>query len=288
MERPPCAPVRPADLPDDLLECVVNVSEGRDGSIIARLAASCGPTLADVHTDPGHNRSVFTLLGRTAPVEKGARGLAVAVVGALDLRLHSGAHPRIGALDVVPFVALEGWPLRNGSPGRARAARGAFAGWAAAELGLPVYLYGPERSLPEVRRGAWQGLPPDAGPQRGHPTAGAVAVGCRRLLVAYNLWLADADLGLARRLAAGLRSPAVRALGLQLGSSVQVSCNLLEPLEVGPAEVWDAVSAAAPVARAELVGLVPWAVLARAPAERWHELDLAPERSLEHALWSRQ
>ena len=266
------------------MECVVNVSEGREGATIARLADSCRPVLADVHSDPEHNRSVFTLVGASAAVEQGTRDLAAAAVGALDIRLHSGAHPRIGALDVVPFVALEGWPLRNAPLGPALAARGAFAHWAAAELGLTVFLYGPERSLPEVRRSAWRGLPPDAGPQDGHQSAGAVAVGCRRLLVAYNLWLAEDDLDLARRIAAGLRSPVVRSLGLRVGSAVQVSCNLLEPEEVGPAEVWDAVSATAAVSRAELVGLVPWAVLERAPFERWDELDLAPDRSLEHAL----
>ncbi len=278
----------PRDLGQEgVLECVANVSEGRRQQVVEQLARSCGPSLADVHSDPFHHRSVFTLVGPGRQVEEGARSLARAALASVDLNGHTGAHPRTGALDVVPFVALEGWPLADAGPlGRARAcrARDSFAAWAARELGLPVFVYGPERSLPEVRRSAWQGLRPTYGPTGPHPSGGAVSAGCRPLLVAYNLWLEEADLDLARRVSAALRGPGVRALGLAVGGGVQVSLNLVSPLEVGPAEAWDRVSALAPVARAELVGLLPFAVLERVPEQRWEQLDLSAERTVEAAL----
>jgi glutamate formiminotransferase len=153
--------------------------------------------------------------------------------------------------------------------------------WLATELEVPSFRYGPERSLPDVRREAFGALPPDVGGPARHPTAGATAVGARPVLVAYNLWLASGDLAQARAVARELRSPAVRTLGLPVGDDVQVSCNLLEPLRVGPAEVYDAVAARAPVERAELVGLVPEGVLAGVDPDRWERLDLAEDRTIE-------
>lgn len=252
----------------------MNVSEGRDPEVLARLAGACGADLLDVHTDPHHHRSVLTLVGEEAP-----RALTREAVAALDLGGHDGVHPRIGVVDVVPFV-----PLGSATLDDAVAARDRFAAWAAAELGLPCFAYGPERTLPEVRRHAWADLGPTTGPSRPHPTAGAVAVGARPVLVAYNLWLAAPDLALARRLAAALRRPEVRALGLAVGDEVQVSFNLVAPEVVGPGQVWDEVAAQAEVARAELVGLVPEAVLRAAPEERWAQLDLAPDRTIEARL----
>ncbi|HYI62423.1 MAG TPA: hypothetical protein VEW93_11540 [Acidimicrobiales bacterium] len=257
-----------------MLECVVNVSEGRDADVLAGLDRAAGPGLLDRHTDPDHHRSVFTLVG-----EEGPRGLARAAVAALDLTSHRGAHPRIGVVDVVPFV-----PLAGASLAEALGARDRFCAWAAAELGLPSFAYGPERALPAVRRDAFTALAPTAGPTAPHPTAGAVAVGARPVLVAYNLWLARPDLEAARDIARQLRSPAVRALGLQVGSGVQVSMNLVAPDQVGPAAVWDAVAARAPIERAELVGLVPEAVLRAVPRERWAQLDLGADRTIETRL----
>jgi glutamate formiminotransferase / 5-formyltetrahydrofolate cyclo-ligase len=254
-----------------VLECVVNISEGRDRARIEQIAAAAGNDLLDVHTDPDHHRSVLTLLGEEAP-----RAVTAAAVQLLDLREHRGVHPRIGVVDVVPFVALAG-----STPSDAQAARDAFCHWAADELSLPGFRYGPERTLPEVRRRAFADLAPDCGPAIAHPTAGAVAVGVRPVLVAYNVWLAEADLPLARQIAADLRSPAVRALGLQVGREVQVSMNLIDPSRTGPGAATDAVRARARVARCELVGLVPDAVLAAEDRARWVELDLAPERTIE-------
>lgn len=267
-----------------MIECVVNVSEGRRADVVADLAAAAAPFLLDVHRDGDHNRSVLTLAGPVGDLPEAVRSLATAVLERLDLRRHQGVHPRIGVLDVVPWVALSGWPLRPGPLSVAIAARDAFAQWAGEFLELPCFVYGDERSLPEVRREAWKTLAPATGPLFPHPSAGAAAVGARPALVAYNLWLATPDLDLARQLAAGLRGPAVRALGLAVGDSVQVSCNLIDPMSVGPAAVFDAVAGQSDGARAELVGLLPARVLAAIPEHRWRELDVDRSRTIEARL----
>jgi glutamate formiminotransferase len=260
-----------------VLECVVNVSEGADDRVVERIAASAGRDLLDRHSDPHHNRTVLTLVGHEAP-----RRVARTAVELLDLRHHTGAHPRIGVVDVVPFVPLAGATMAD-----AVAARDDFVTWIGGELAVPAFAYGPERSLPEVRRAAFAELSPDAGPPRPHPTAGAVAVGARDLLVAWNVWLAEPDLARARRVAADIRGPHLRALGLPVGDRVQVSMNLVAPEIVGPADAWEAVTARVPVSGAELVGLVPASVLARTPTARWGQLDLAEDRTIEARLVAR-
>lgn len=264
-----------------MLECVVNVSEGRSAPVIAALAGAAGTPLLDVHSDPDHNRSVLTLAGEG--LAAAVRALARRTVELVDITGHRGAHPRIGALDVVPFAPLEGDSLAE-----AIAERDSFAAWAASELCLPSFCYGPERSLPDIRRRAFRQLAPDFGPRLAHPTAGAVAVGARKPLVAYNLWLAPGSLPVARHLAASLRCAEVRTLALEVGGRVQVSCNLVSPGEVGPAQVYDAVAAQARVARAELVGLLPAAVLATVPQERWQVLGLNEQATIEGRLRARR
>jgi glutamate formiminotransferase len=257
-----------------VLLCVVNVSEGRNADVLGELAAVAGTDLLDLHRDPYHHRAVLTLVGEDAP-----RHVARVALDRIDLREHSGVHPRLGAIDVVPFVPYEAATLAD-----ALAARAAFMAWAAAELGLPCFAYGPERSLPEVRRRAWSDLLPDAGPQAPHPTAGATCVGARGVLVAYNTWLAEPDLAAARRVAAAVRGPRLRAFGLPVGQQVQVSMNLVAPDELGPAAAYDAVAAHVPLAGAELVGLVPERVLHAVPPARWEELDLSEDRTVEARL----
>jgi glutamate formiminotransferase len=264
-----------------VLECVVNLSEGRRPPVIEAIAAEAGPLLLDVHTDADHHRAVFTLAGPPEVLEEAVRAIARAAVTQLDLATHEGAHPRLGVLDVVPFVDLAE-PRRTGH--LAVAARDRFAAWAGDELSLPCFLYGPERSLPDVRRAAFVGLAPDSGPGSAHPTAGATAVGARPVLVAYNLWLADTDLSVARRVAAAVRGPGVRTLGLAVGSCTQVSCNLIDPYVTGPAHVYDAVTAHVDVTRAELVGLLPDEVLRAVPANRWADLDLDESKTIEARL----
>ena len=275
-----------------LLECVVNVSEGRDADALAAIVDAGTGALLDVHSDRDHNRSVLTLAGPGPVLEDAVRAVARTTVERIDLRLHAGVHPRLGALDVVPFVPLE----RTGSPGLPGAdltpaleARQRFATWASEALALPCFFYGPERTLPEVRREAFVRLAPDAGPSRPHPKAGACAVGARGALVAYNVWLATPDVSVARAVAAAIRSPAVRALGLALDGATQVSCNLVDPYVFGPEKAYDAVrglaeEAGTGVARAELVGLAPAAVVETVPVGRRTLLDLDPDRTVEARL----
>jgi glutamate formiminotransferase len=265
-----------------MLECVVNISEGRDADRLQALADGTGTDLLDLHVDPDHHRAVFTLVGEAAP-----RALAARAIELLDIREHAGAHPRLGVVDVVPFVALAG-----STPADAITARNAFAAWLGAEGGVPCFRYGPERSLPDVRRHAFRDLRPDEGPDVPHPTAGATAVGARPVLVAFNLWMTTPDLALARQVAAAVRGPSVRALGLAVGAATQVSLNLVEPLVVGPFEATARVrehlrAAGAAIERAELVGLVPEAVLRATPAEEWEALDLSADRTIEARLAQR-
>lgn len=254
-----------------MLECVINISEGRRLDVVAAVGAAAGGHLLDVHTDADHHRSVLTLAG--PEVEAAAFEVVAEAVTRIDLRDHAGVHPRLGAADVVPFV-----PLAPSTMADAVAARDRLAARIADELGVPCVRYGPERTLPDVRRHA-------AAEVEAHPTAGICCVGARPLLVAYNLWLAPpATLDDARRIAAELRSPTLRTLGLQVGDEVQVSCNLIEPSTTGPDAAFDAVAARAAVARAELVGLVPARVLEAIPPARWPELDLSRSRTIEARL----
>jgi glutamate formiminotransferase / 5-formyltetrahydrofolate cyclo-ligase len=279
-----------------LLECVVNVSEGRDRAVIDQLGVAAGPALLNTHSDPDHNRTVFTLAGPADLVEESSRALARATLSRLDLRQHAGAHPRLGVLDVVPFVPYE--------PGRAAPedltaaveARDRFARWLGEEMGVPSFLYGPlpggrTRSLPDVRRLAFgaapDGLRPDAGPAPADPRHGATAVGARRVLVAYNVWVSSVEV--ARQVAPLVRRPEVRALGLAVGPRAQVSCNLIDPDIFGPARLYDEVAAlvserGAGVEGGELVGLIPAAVLDSVPAGRRAELGLSETATVESRL----
>ena len=266
-----------------MLECVVNLSEGRRLSVLEVIRSAAGADLLDVHRDPDHHRAVFTLVGEAAP-----RAVAAEAVARLDLRAHEGVHPRLGVVDVVPFVPLAGSTMAD-----ATRARDDFASWAAGELQVPSFLYGAgsvgdaprqERTLPEIRRGAWRTLAPDVGPRQPHPTAGAICVGAREPLVAYNVWLASGDVEQARLVAATIRGPHIRALGLGVGGRAQVSMNLVAPTVVGPAAAYDLVAGLAEVDGGELVGLVPAAVLQQVPEPRWRELDLAADRTIEARL----
>lgn len=260
-----------------MLECVVNISEGKDHVLLATLADQLGIDLLDMHTDGDHHRSVFTLFGT-----KQVRVLTQRAIATLDIGRHTGVHPRLGVVDVVPFV-----PLDMSTFDDALLARNEFAAFGGNELGVPCFLYGPERTLPFIRAHAFKDLLPDFGPRRPHQTAGATCVGVRTVLVAYNLWLRNVSLEAARLLATSLRSESVRALGFQVGEYVQVSMNLIDPLRVGPAEMYDLVSAKFKIERAELVGLIPARVLATIPRSRWAELDLGNEKTIEWRIAQR-
>ena len=279
--------------PAPLVECVPNVSEGRDPARLRRLrtvlASAPGVALANVHADPDHHRSVFTFVGAPEPVAAAALAFAAAVIAEVDMRQHRGIHPRVGALDVLPFVPLGGVAMAEAA---------ALAHSVGRELGrrhaLPVYYYGeaarrPERRrLRELRHGEYEGLAarlasaegvPDDGPAHFDARAGAVLIGARGVLVAYNIWLAGDDLEVARAIARAVREsggglPAVQALGLPLASRgrVQVSMNLVDYRTTPIPAAFDRVSAEArrrgvAIERAELVGLAPRAAFAgRDPA----------------------
>lgn len=271
----------------------VNCSEGRDLRVIERLADAARPWVLDVHRDTDHHRCVVTIGGPGPSVEAAVRRLALVAVDGIDLGHHQGVHPRLGALDVVPFVPLvDGAPARHGADlGDALAARDRFARWAADTLALPCFLYGPERTLPTVRRDAFGALRPDTGPPHPHPTAGACAVGARSALVAYNIWVTGTTLATARQIAASVRGPCVRALALPVTGAIQISCNLIDPDTVGPVAVTEAVVDAlhptnGRVVRTEVVGLVPRRLLDTIPPDQWARYDLDPERTVE-ARWRR-
>lgn len=262
-----------------MLICPVNVSEGRDAGRIEQLRAASGESLLDVHSDAHHNRTVLTLGGQG--VLQAVRDVTRRAVATIDIRLHSGVHPRVGAVDVVPFVPAAGTYLAA-----AINARNEFAAWAGEELSLPVFLYGPERSLPEVRRGAFRDLTPDFGPGSSHRSAGATCAGARSPLVAWNAWLGRNEMTAARRIVRELRAQlrGVRALAFEIDGSAQVSCNLVEPETTSPDQVYDFVNERSPVVRSELVGLLPDSVLQRVPRWRWELLDLSSDRTIEARL----
>ena len=282
-----------------LLECVVNVSEGQNETVLDQLAAAAGPALLDQHRDPDHHRSVFTLAGPADLVAEAARALAGATLAHLDLRSHRGAHPRLGVLDVVPFVPYEPGGPAPDDLDAAVAQRDRFADWLGQDMGVPSFLYGPlsggrTRTLPDIRRLAFSagpdGLLPDLGPARADPRRGATAVGARRVLVAYNVWVSSVDV--AMRVAPVVRGPAVRALGLAVGARAQVSCNLVDPDHYGPERLYATVAAlvrdaGGRVDGGELVGLIPESVLASVPNARRAELGLAEEATVESRLPAR-
>jgi glutamate formiminotransferase / 5-formyltetrahydrofolate cyclo-ligase len=273
-------------------ECVVNVSEGRDQVVLARLADAAGPVLLDLHRDPDHHRSVFTLAGEADHVTNAVKELARASVALLDLGTHQGVHPRQGVVDVVPFVPYRPGQLPSHDLEATVALRDGFARWMSVVLGVPTFLYGPlpgggHRTLPQVRRHAFGELAPDFGPRHPHPSAGATAVGARTVLVAYNVRVSSLEV--ARAVAPLVRGVAVRALGLAVGEGAQVSCNLVDPAQVGPAQAYDAVyrlvgEAGGTVEGAELVGLLPEAVLRAVPSSRWAALGLSADKTVEARL----
>ena len=255
------------------LECVVNISEGEDKAILARLAHAAQNSLLDIHSDRHHNRSVFTLVG--PDLEHDVRALAREAVAQLDIRTHQGVHPRIGIVDVVPFC-----PLGSETMAEALTARNRFAEWLWDEFEIPGFLYGPERSLPEIRRAAFITMKPQVGYGAGHLSAGAAAVGARGVLIAYNLTL-EANLDLVRDISRRIRSKSVRALALRVADEVQLSLNLITPQTFGPSDAYDFASGFTQIKRAELVGLMPRSVLEKIDRSKWSTLGLSDTTTIE-------
>jgi glutamate formiminotransferase len=267
-----------------LFECVLNVSEGRRRDVIDALSLAAGLSLRDQHSDPTHHRSVFTLINDPDELRRDVHALAAVAMERLDLREHHGVHPRFGVLDVVPFVALDARQALE-----AEILRNETALYIASTFDVPVFLYGrladgTTRTLPDVRRTAFRSLTPDYGPTQSHPQRGASAVGARGVLVAWNLWLRGVALRDAREIVKEIRSPAVRALAFLIDDEVQISCNLIDPWSVGPGLVYDQVRSrlrTGHIDHAELVGLLPHAVLVQEDPSRWDDLGLSEHQTIE-------
>ena len=265
------------------IECVPNVSEGRRPEVVARLAAAVsappGVRLLDVSSDPDHNRTVLTLAGEPAGLHAALLALYETALAEIDLNRHQGVHPRVGAVDVVPFVPLGDTPMAA-----AVAAAEELASEVARRFDLPVYLYEraarhPGRTaLADVRRGGFEGFAaklaeaawtPDFGPARVHPTAGVTVIGARFFLIAFNAVLATPDVTVARAIARRVREsggglPAVRAMGVYLASRdrAQVSMNLVDYRRTPVLRALDRVREEAAalgtqVVETELIGLIP-------------------------------
>src|SRR6185295_7356090 len=273
-----------------LIECVPNFSEGRRPEVVARLVAAVEEVetacVLDTHIDPDHNRSVITFVASAEKIVDAAVNVVSLATDLIDMRQHTGVHPRLGATDVLPFIPIQDVTMEDVAT-IAHAAGKRIAG----ELLIPVFFYEraalrPDRvNLEDVRRGALELLreqittspdrAPDAGLAQVHESAGAIAVGARPFLIAFNVILRSSDIAIARQIARTIRArngglPFVKALGfrLQTRGLVQVSMNLINYQVTGMAAVYDAVEREADrigveIESAELVGLIPQNALDR-------------------------
>jgi glutamate formiminotransferase len=281
-----------------IIECVPNLSEGRRPDvverIVSRVRAVAGVHVLDYSSDASHNRSVLTLAGEAAPLTEGVLALFETALQEIDLRHHSGEHPRLGAVDVVPFVPIDGVTMEE-CVALARDVGAAVAD----QFGIPVYLYEEastnpaRRNLEDIRRGEFEGLAvkmrssgwaPDFGPITPHPSAGAVVIGARMPLIAYNINLNTNRLDVAKKIAAAIRHSSgglryVKAAGFMLEDRgiAQVSMNLTNYEKTPIFRVFEIVRREAArygvqVLESEIVGLVPAAALVSA-AEFYLQLE---------------
>ena len=293
-----------------LIECIPNVSDGRRAELIERIASAVSVTpgvrLLDHSSDPSHNRSVFTFAGDTDGVERAIMAVFDVAVANIDLRSHKGEHPRLGAVDVVPFVPIEGVTMADCV---ALAKRVGAA--VAARFGVPVYLYEEasdnplRKNLEDIRRGEFEGLPtkmatagwaPDFGPATPHATAGASVIGARMALVAYNINLATDRLDVAKKIASAIRHSNggyryVKAAGFKLEDRgiVQVSMNLTNYEKTPIFRVFETVKREAErygvaILESEIVGLVPSSALTAAAEFYLQMAGFTPQQILEARL----
>jgi glutamate formiminotransferase len=293
-----------------IVECIPNVSEGRRPDVVEAIAAAIravpGVRLLDHSADPSHNRSVFTLVGEPAAVKAAVLAMFEQAVAHIDLRTHQGEHPRLGAIDVVPFVPIEGIEMAGCvalAKDVAREVAGRFA--------IPIYLYeeasdNPSRkNLEDIRRGEFEGLAakmatpgwaPDFGPATPHQSAGATVIGARMPLIAYNINLNTDRLDVAKKIAAAIRQSSggfryVKAAGFMLEDRgiVQVSMNLTNYQKTPIFRVFDLVKREAArygvtVLESEVIGLIPSAALVAA-AEYFLQLErFSVDQILENKL----
>lgn len=296
----------------EIVECVPNFSEGRRkeviDAIVKAIESAPGVRLLDREMDANHNRCVVTFIGDREAVVEGAMAGARKAVELIDMNQHQGEHPRIGALDVLPFVPVAGITMDE-CVQTARSVGKRIAD----ELGVPVYLYEaaatrPDRKdLPNIRRGEYEGLKleietnpdrkPDFGPSRLHPTAGATVVGARPILIAWNVNLATKDVRVAKRIAKAIREsdgglPAVRAKGFELldRGLVQVSMNMVDYHKTSLVHVFREIQRLAAkegvqIEESEIVGLVPLDPLIEAAAGFFKLANFQRSQILETRLW---
>jgi len=290
-----------------LFEIVPNVSEGRDPAVLdalVRAVEGAGADVLDASSDPDHHRSVLTAVGTADQVVAAGLALAATALERIDLRHHQGVHPRIGALDVLPFVPLVGATLEDARALALEAAEGIAA------LGVPVYLYGwasdpPGRGLADLRKGGFEGLrlawpedrEPDRIPQvwghRGiHPTAGATCVGARSVLLAWNVYVEGLEIEHLKHIARAIRERSggfagLRALAFSLPSTgrMQISMNLEDPNGTSPFAVFDSVEkrveeSGGRVVETEIIGMIPDALLLTAATDRLRLGGAGSERLL--------
>jgi glutamate formiminotransferase / 5-formyltetrahydrofolate cyclo-ligase len=281
-----------------VIECVPNVSEGRRPEIVAAMAEAVraipGARLLDHSSDASHNRSVFTLAGDATGIEQAVLALVERATAAIDLRSHRGEHPRMGAVDVIPFIPIEGVTMAE-CVALARKVGATIA----ERFQIPVYLYEEasnnplRKNLEDIRRGEFEGLAakmasagwaPDFGPAAPHPSAGATVVGARMPLIAYNINLATDRLDVAKKIAAAIRQSSggyrfVKAMGIKLEDRgiVQVSMNLTNYEKTPIFRVFETVKREAErygvsILESEIVGLVPAAAL-NAAAEFYLQIE---------------
>jgi len=293
-----------------IIECVPNISEGRRSEVVERIVDAVrrvpGARLLDYSSDASHNRSVNTLAGDAAPLKAAVLALFDAALGAIDLRAHTGEHPRLGAIDVVPFVPIEGVTMEECVALAKDTAREV-----AERFGVPVYLYEEASSNPlrknleDIRRGEFEGLAakmaangwaPDFGPSTPHPRAGASVIGARMPLIAYNINLDTDRLDVAKKIAAAVRFSSggfrfVKAMGVTLADRgiVQVSMNLTNYEKTPILRVFDAVKREAErygvtVLESEIVGLVPSAALVDVAASTLQLTQFTRDQILEARL----
>jgi glutamate formiminotransferase len=293
-----------------IIECVPNFSEGREPDRIAAIEAAVrqvpGVRVLDLSSDRDHNRSVLTFVGEAESVRRGALALVEAAVSRIDLTKHEGGHPRVGAVDVIPFI-----PIRNASAADCVEIARAVGREAADRFEIPVYLYEDaasseeRRNLSNIRKGEFEGLGekmklpewrPDFGPDRPHPTAGAVVVGARMPLIAYNVNLATPDLSVAETIAKSIRHIGggfryCKAMGVELKDRgiVQVSINMTNYKKTPLHRVFECVKSEAArygvnVVGSEIVGLTPAEALFMA-AEFYLRIEkFTPDLVLENKL----
>jgi glutamate formiminotransferase len=297
-----------------LIECVPNFSEGRRPEVLDEIVHAIGQidgvTLLDHSRDETHNRSVVTFAGAAEPVVRAATAAVGRAIQLIDMEKHTGAHPRIGAVDVIPFVPLGATRLEECVDLARR-----FGEQIAKLFDIPVYLYGeaalrPERRrLADVRRGQYEGLKaeiglnperePDFGPARLHPRGGAVAVGARKPLIAFNVNLATENVDIAKRIAHTIREssgglPAVQAMGVLLENPgerryAQVSMNLVDWERTGISRVVReirrlAAQAGTDIDHCELIGLAPTGALLEVAADSLALRGFSPDQALELRL----